>query len=135
MMRNKLRATAPIRVLVLATFVLTAVACSGSDDVAAVDGTVPATPTTVISAGAHNGGGGEYSVLMLANTDELTAASTLESLRDAGIDGFVMEGTDDGAFDLYHPGLTYEEATDLVVEIFATPDVNGGLIYETANLP
>jgi len=80
-------------------------------------------------------GGGDFSVLMVANVDELTAGGTLQTLRSAGFEGFVMEGSTSEGFDVYWPGLTVEEANDALTEILLVPDVSGGLIYETAKIP
>ncbi|VAW02644.1 hypothetical protein MNBD_ACTINO02-265 [hydrothermal vent metagenome] len=131
-------------VTAVATLVLVAAACSGSDGDGS-DPLVSSSTTTAAVAGdaattqapAATGQSGlaDYSVLMLANVDELTATSTLESLEAAGITGFVMRGSAEEGFDLYRPGLTNPQALDVITEIFASPDVNGGLIFETANLP
>ncbi len=80
-------------------------------------------------------GEGDFSVLMVANVDELTAGGTLQTLRDAGFERFVMEGSTSEGFEVYWPGLTAEEANDALTEILLVPDVSGGLIYETANIP
>jgi hypothetical protein len=130
--------------------VLIATACSGSSDASnttgpSVTGGEESTPTVAETSdsapedaaddGAGDGGTGDFSLLMVANVDELTASGTLESLQEAGFDGFVMEGSVEEGFDVYNPGLTNDEATVLLTEIFAVPGVSGGLIFETANLP
>jgi hypothetical protein len=127
---------------------LVAAACSASNDVADSGTAASSTAasmetqnpgTTVATESAPQetteGGGGDYSVLMLANTDELTARGTLESMEAAGFTGFVLEGSPEEGFDVYKSGLTNQEAIDLLAEILLAPDVNGGLIFETANLP
>jgi hypothetical protein len=131
------------RVLFVAGLMLVAAACSGSDgagDIPDSSSTTTAaavgdTATTQAPAASDQGGPADYSVLMLANVDELTATSTLESLEAAGITGFEMRGSAEEGFDLYRPGLTNQQALDVITEIFASPDVNGGLVFETANLP
>jgi len=128
--------------------VLVASACSASGDVAgdgaattsiaataAVDETVTTDPPEAVPEEMADPGEGDFSVLMVANVDELTATGTLESLQDAGFDGFVMEGSAEEGFDVYNPGLTNDEALELLTGIFSAPGVNGGLIFETANLP
>lgn len=138
-----------IQILGVAVLALVAAACSAtSDDVsrdsvptstttqaAVADETVSTDPPVASSEEAPDAGSGDYSVLMVGNVDELTAAGTLESLQEAGFDGFVMEGSAEEGFDVYNPGLTNDEALELLTEIFSAPGVNGGLIFETENLP
>ncbi len=142
-MKRRMGRDAGVRVLVVAILVLVAAACSGSDgagDTPVSSSTTTAaavgdTATTPAPAASEQTGAADYSVLMLANTDQLTAEGTLGSLEAAGVVGFVLRGSAEEGFDLYRPGLTYEEATDVLVEIFSAPGVNGGLIFETVNLP
>jgi len=157
-MKQKLRPVVGVRLVVVTTIVLVAAACSASDETVsdgagttspatagvvattsagneAVDETVSSSSTTATPGSTGDSGAGDYSVLMVGNIDELTASSTLTSLEDAGISGFVMEGTTDEGFDVYRSSLTYDEAQDVLVEIFIAPDVYGGLIFETVNLP
>lgn len=136
------------RILVLGLLVVVISACGSSDgnatgavetrdtstSLAATD-TVASDAPKAGSQGTTNSGGGEFSVLMVANVDDLTAGSTLQSLEDAGFDGFIMEGSAENGFDLYRPGLTWDEANDLLAEIQAAPDLYGGLVYETAKIP
>ncbi len=144
MMKRRGGRDAGVRVLVVATLVFVGAACSGADGSADSTSSVPsstlsseteATVATSAPADTGDSGEGEFSVLMLANIDDLTATSTLESLEAAGIAGFVLRGSAEEGFDLYRPGLTNQQALDLLAEILLAPGVNGGLIFETANLP
>lgn len=140
-MRRRIGRDAGVRVLIVATLVFVGAACSGSADSApsvtssTSSGQTEVTVATSAPADTGDSGEGEFSVLMLANIDELTATSTLESLEAAGIAGFVMRGSAEEGFDLYRPGLTNQQALDLLTEILLAPGVNGGLVFETANLP
>jgi len=135
---------AGVKALVVAALVLVAAACSGTDSGAEDNPTSPsttapataeATVTTQAPAASEQSGAAEYSVLMLANIDQLTAEATFGSLEEAGITGFVLVGSAEEGFDLYRSGLTYDEATAVITEIVVAPGVNGGVIFETANLP
>ncbi len=153
-MKRQRRPVTGVRLIVLTTIVLVAAACSASDETvsdssdtrspttvetvattSAGNEAVPNSSTTATPESTGDSGAGDYSVVMVAKIDELTASSTLASLEDAGIGGFVMEGTADEGFDVYRSSLTYDEAQDVLVEIFTAPDVYGGLIFETVNLP
>jgi hypothetical protein len=54
-----------------------------------------------------------YAVQPLANVDSLTAKMTLESILNEGFSGFVMDGSDSEGYDVYLPGLEFDEAVEL----------------------
>ncbi|MFV2000499.1 MAG: hypothetical protein ACC654_09075 [Acidimicrobiia bacterium] len=95
----------------------------------------PCDGSSAASDAGSPSGGGDFSVLMVANVDELTAGGIFQTLRDAGFDSFVIEGSTSEGFDVYWPGLTADEANNALTEILLVPNVSGGLIYETAQIP
>jgi hypothetical protein len=71
-----------------------------------------------------------YAVQPLANVDSLTADMTLESILIAGFSGFVMDGSDSEGYDVYLPGLEFDAAVRLELELIAS-----GIIPEYGWLP
>jgi hypothetical protein len=71
-----------------------------------------------------------YAVQPLANVDSLTAGMTLESILVGGFSGFVMDGSDSEGYDVYLPGLEFEEAFRLETELIAS-----GIIPEYSWVP
>ena len=148
-MKNERGSTVRIRMLVLTVLALVGAACSAVSEDLSGDGATTGSTTQAAVADetvstdrpgappeeAPDAGSGDFLVLMVANVDELTAAGTLESLEEADFEGFVMDGSAEEGFDVYNPGLTNDEALELLTEIFSAPGVNGGLIFETVNLP
>jgi hypothetical protein len=57
--------------------------------------------------------GAIYAVQPLANVDSLTAKMTLESILSEGFSGFVIDGSDAEGYDVYLPGLEFDEAVEL----------------------
>jgi hypothetical protein len=71
-----------------------------------------------------------YAVQPLANVDSLTADMTLESILIAGFSGFVMDGSDSEGYDVYLPGLEFDAAVRLELEL-----IGSGIIPEYGWLP
>jgi hypothetical protein len=131
-----------VPLVVALVLVVTACSASVEDEGVSVDPEAPAADSLPDEAAAPDSGEavgpsshGDFSVLYVALADEGTADRDLQLLVDAGLEGFTKEGSVDEGFKVYWPGLTRDQAMQVVIEIASTPDVFGGLVYETADLP
>lgn len=95
---------------------------------------------TINSANGTRSSDADYSVVMVAGVDAITADGQLAELTDAGFDGFIKDGSADTGFDIYRSGLSLDDAEALLEEIRAAlyPDGNGtsfqrGLVWETGS--
>jgi len=112
---------------------------AGVDDAASSDAADPAedeggTVDTDSDTGGEQATGGDYSVLLVANVDSITADGALETAADGGYDGFVKDGSAEEGYDVHLPGLSLEEAEGISEEI-TSEGIVGARPWETANLP
>ncbi len=82
-----------------------------------------------------------YSVQPLANVDILTAEMTLESIQTSGFSGFLIAGSGEEGYDVWRPGLEFDEALRLELELISSSIIprndslpTGFFVVESDNL-